>query len=500
MKRNTLNYALFGALFGLMFPVIATLFDILVQELPMTWDSIRMVQSNQPLHWIINTAPLFLGIFASFAGSRQDKVQDLNEAQEYIIDERTADLKITNEELKREIDQRKITEFELIAAKEEAIESQQAEERFLANMSHEIRTPLNSIVGFTRLLTDTPLTEQQSDYLKSLKYSSNHLLAIINDILELSKIKAGQIEFESLPIGSSDLFESVLNTVRISAENKNLDINLALSEATPAAFMGDVVRMSQVLLNLLNNAIKFTSAGSVTLSVVSSDKSNHTRFEIRDTGIGIPADKLQSIFDDFKQAESNTTRLYGGTGLGLAISKKLIEMMGGHIGVTSQLGVGSTFWFELELEPCEVPQAETNAFNQVVRMSSDLSLNILLAEDKDMNRLLAKNVFACWGDNFHIDCAINGKEALELFIENDYDVVLMDLQMPVMDGFTACEFIRTELDPPKRDVPIIALTADVLAAERKRAFQVGMNEYVTKPFKPEELFVKIIKCAEAVTK
>ncbi len=352
------------------------------------------------------------------------------------------------------------------------------------------------MLGFTRLMMDTDIDQQQGEYLKSIKYSSNHLLAIINDILELSKIKAGQIDFELLPVNVRDLLNSVINTVAINASNKGLDIQLEVGDDVVQGIKADAVRMSQILLNLLNNAVKFTNQGSVKLRVTNSKATpsrSTLKFEVIDTGIGIPADKLEAIFDDFKQAESNTTRLYGGTGLGLAISRKLVELQDGNLQVTSTLGEGSNFFFEIAFDCCEAVVEAEDPFNIKIHEDSTLRAKILLAEDNDMNRVLAEKIFEVWGDSFDVDFAINGKEAVELFVENDYDLVLMDLQMPIMDGFTACEFIRTQLDSPKRDIPIIALTADVLASERKRAFQVGMNEYVTKPFKPQELYFKMFK-------
>jgi signal transduction histidine kinase/CheY-like chemotaxis protein len=499
MKRNyTIRYTIVGAIFGLCFPIVATLLDILVQSLPVVWSSIEQVQSSQPLHWIIDTAPVFLGFAASLAGVRQDALKQAFEKQEDVIEERTSSLKNRNQQLRAEIERRKKLEAELIHAKEEALEAKSAEERFLANMSHEIRTPLNSIVGFTRLMMDTEINAKQTEYLKSVKYSSNHLLAIINDILELSKIKAGQLELEQVAIPAHDLFHSVINTVMINAQNKGLDLKTEIHDNVPKGIKGDAVRMGQILLNLLNNAIKFTNQGAVKLTVakVHHQVGDFIRVEVCDTGIGISDEKLSAVFDDFKQAESSTTRLYGGTGLGLSISKKLVELHSGKIGVNSKLGEGSTFWFEVPCIPCNVKEDSDSEFTNKISEHEGFEARILLAEDNDMNRALAQNIFSAWGDKFQLTCVENGKAAIEELSENDYDLILMDLQMPVMDGFTACEFIRKEMDPPKRDIPVIALTADVLSAERKKAFRVGMNEYVTKPFKPEDLYFKMFKVVQ----
>ncbi|NNE54617.1 MAG: response regulator [Flavobacteriales bacterium] len=497
MKPHTIKYAFWGAAFGICFPLIATFFELWMSDVSLSIANVIHAHSTQPLLWIIDSAPFILGIVASFAGKKQDKLQELNTHQESIIREKTESLQKRNMILENEIELRKRISVELEAAKIEADSARQAEEKFLANMSHEIRTPLNGIVGFTRLMLDTEIDDQQQEYLQSVMRTSNHLVAIINDILELSKIKAGQIDFEMRPICSNEFFAGVMNTLILAGKDKGLSMNVSLHTSLPEAFIGDTTRLSQVLLNLINNAIKFTSKGSVTLSarMFDADFGTRLRLEVQDTGIGIPADKLESIFNDFQQAESSTTRLYGGTGLGLTISKKIIELLGGKIGVDSTLGEGSVFWVEIPCAACDRPESHAEVIRNQAEPKS-LNAKILLAEDNEMNRLLAKSVFEKWTQDVEIDYAFNGKEAIEMLMEKDYDIILMDLQMPEMDGFTATRFIRTEMEAPKRDIPIIALTADVMSVERKKAFAVGMNRYITKPFKPEELISEICLCIE----
>lgn len=282
-SNNTLTYALIGIVFGLCFPLIATPFDIWMSDLNFSWASIVQVQTEQPLLWIIDTAPVFLGLIAAYAGKKQDEMQNQNEMLDQIVKEKTKDLVSQNNTLIEEVEQRTKTEIALIKARDEAEEAKHAEERLFANMSHEIRTPLNSMLGFTRLMMDTQIDQQQGEYLKSIKYSSNHLLAIINDILELSKIKAGQIDFELPPVNVRELLGSVINTIAINASNKGLDIKLSIPDDVAQGIKADAVRMSQILLNLLNNAVKFTNQGSVELRVStarSTGKQSTLKFEV----------------------------------------------------------------------------------------------------------------------------------------------------------------------------------------------------------------------------
>ena len=392
---------------------------------------------------------------------------------------------------------------ELARAKDRAETSERLEKQFLANMSHEIRTPMNAILGMTRLLLETELATKQRDYLEAIAASADNLLVIINDILDLSKLQAGKMEFERTPFRLRDVTTHVMEMMRFKAEAKGIHLISKIEETAPEVVVGDSTRLNQIIVNLMGNAIKFTDKGSVTLTATATaipgeEKKMMVRIGIRDTGIGIAADKMRTIFDSFSQAETETTRKYGGTGLGLTISRTLVELQGGHIAVESQLGEGSEFSFTI---PCEVAAEE--ALGGQSRARSDAAealdasrlsgINILLVEDNEYNQIvLADTLRAVIGD-MSLEIANNGLEAVTLVERFGFDLVLMDVQMPEMDGIEATKHIRTKLPRTKRDVPIIALTASVIKTELDRCIAAGMNDYVPKPFKRDELLRVLIR-------
>ncbi|NND34029.1 MAG: response regulator [Saprospiraceae bacterium] len=489
----TLIYGFYGALFGLFFPILGTGFDLLfIQHKSITWDNIILAQMQLPLHWIIDTAPFFLGLFASIAGKKQDHLVLINEELESKVRERTLSLEEKNKLLSNEIEERIAIEKALVVAKEEAIRAKNAEEAFLANMSHEIRTPINGIVGFTELLSQSTLTDEQQEFMDSIKHSTSHLMAIINDILDMSKIKAGHIEFEEIEIDIRELIGNITNTLKIGATAKSLILVDEVDPDVPKVIVGDAVRLSQVLYNLVNNAIKFTHQGHVKIIVRSFGESKNDLilgFEVEDTGIGIASNQLHKIFQDFTQAESDTTRKYGGTGLGLSISKKLVELQGGAINVESELNKGSVFSFTI---PFKKPEQEHKTKKEIEQPTTSIpeGCKVLIVDDNRMNRVLATKVLQKGARQVFIDTAENGLEAIRLLREKDFDIILLDLQMPIMDGYETCKYIRTKFIQSKRNIPIMALTADALASEKIKAFSIGMNDYVVKPFRGEELYRK----------
>ncbi|MDP4198369.1 MAG: ATP-binding protein [Bacteroidota bacterium] len=390
---------------------------------------------------------------------------------------------------------------ELARAKDRAEASELLEKQFLANMSHEIRTPMNAVLGMTRLLLETDLVQKQRDYLEAIAASADNLLVIINDILDLSKLQAGKMEFERVPFRLRDVTGHVLEMMRFKAEAKGLKLVAEIDESAPEVVIGDSTRLNQILVNLMGNAIKFTDHGTVTLtasaSAVGLDNRMTVRFAVRDTGIGISKEKQHAIFDSFSQADSETTRKYGGTGLGLTISRTLVELQGGTIGVTSELGHGSEFAFttpyDVTSEEALNGEARATRAAEVIDPALLRGIHILLVEDNEYNQIVLADTLRNVIGEVALEIANNGREAIALVERFGFDLVLMDVQMPEMDGIEATKHIRARLPRSKKDVPIIALTASVIKSEIDRCFAAGMNDYVPKPFKRDELLRVLVK-------
>ncbi|SHI80920.1 PAS domain S-box-containing protein [Hymenobacter daecheongensis DSM 21074] len=365
-----------------------------------------------------------------------------------------------------------------------------AKQQFLSNMSHEIRTPMNAIIGFTKVVLKTDLTEKQQEYLTAIKLSGDTLIVLINDILDLAKVDAGKMTFEQIPFKLSASVSAMVHLFETKIQERNLELVMEYDDRIPEVLVGDPVRLHQIILNLVSNAVKFTSEGSITVGVrllVQDKEKVILEFAITDTGIGIEEAKLGTVFDNFQQATSGTSRLYGGTGLGLAIVKNLVEPQGGTITVKSKVGVGSTFSFILSFaKTLEKASADDNLNIELETGFKDVK--ILVVEDIALNQLLMKTLLEDFG--FEMEVAGNGRIAVEKLRTTRYDIVLMDLQMPEMNGFEATEYIRTQL---RLTVPIIALTADVTTVDVEKCKAVGMNDYISKPIDDKLLYSKIIK-------
>ena len=383
----------------------------------------------------------------------------------------------------------------LLASVNRAENATHAKSQFLAKMSHEIRTPLNGILGVVQLLAKTKLTQLQRGYLKIIDDSGALLLSIINDILDLSKVEAGKMTLEKRSFNLETLTEGALLLYRTQASQKSIELSLEYDANLAKCFIGDSIRLNQVLLNLTHNAIKFTDQGAVTIQITGTTLTpTHTGIEIRvkDSGIGISPDVLETLFDSFKQADESTTRKYGGTGLGLAISKQIIELMGGNISAQSKLQIGSTFVVSLNLKRDEEKHEEESDVDVDVDVNEDkatipeakLSGNILVVDDSDINRIIAQLMLEGFG--LTVATAENGQQALEQFQKHTFDMILMDCEMPIMDGYEASRTIR-DMQSGEACPPIVAFTANAYQENRKKCEQAGMDDFLSKPIMKEAL-------------
>ena len=386
----------------------------------------------------------------------------------------------------RDIAQRKENEAELVRL-------QKAKEQFLANISHEIRTPLNGIAGMAGLLSQNPSPEERETYLNAIKHSSENLKLIINDILDLAAIESGKLNLEKIAFNLKDFLPSLISTFMYQAREKRIALDYHIDENLNKILVGDPVRLNQILINLISNAVKFTHSGSIKVLCTAEREQKGicwVRIEVIDSGVGIPQDKLDTIFESFSQADASVTRKYGGTGLGLTIVKQLVELQKGRIAVTSKENEGSSF---IVLVPYGIGKkgavTQSSPKNERALKAVNASqLVVLLVEDNDINRLYAKSILKNW--QCFTDTAENGLVALEKIKNQAYDVVLMDIQMPVMDGYETTKAIRL-MNSPMRDVPVIALTANATKADVEKCMAAGMNDYLPKPFTPDDLYRKL---------
>jgi signal transduction histidine kinase/ActR/RegA family two-component response regulator len=412
------------------------------------------------------------------------------------VQRRDRDLQHHRESLEEQVSQRTAelqrVNAELIRSRDKAEEGSRAKSEFLANMSHEIRTPMNGITGMTELALGTDLTAEQRDYLNTVKASTDSLLTVVNDILDFSKIEAGKFDLEMVSFSLCRRIEDTVKLVAVPARRKGLDVRCSIGPEVPEFVVGDPIRLGQILLNLTGNAIKFTEHGEVAVevSVLASKTEEVTlEFAVRDTGIGIPLDKQQSIFEAFSQADGSMTRRFGGTGLGLTISARLVAMMGGTLRVESRPGQGSCFRFTAHMQVGNLARnpgvSPAPGADPAMPARPPHALRVLLAEDNAVNQKLAVRILEKHGHR--VTVAANGREAMEALVRDQFDAILMDVQMPEMSGLEATAAIRRSERGSKRHIPIIAMTAHAMKGDREQCLQFGMDAYLSKPIRRQEL-------------
>jgi len=399
--------------------------------------------------------------------------------------------------LQKEVNERKIMSEELQIAKELAVKESRAKSIFLANMSHEIRTPMNGVIGMTNILKETNLNDEQKEYLDIIEISGTNLLSIINDILDFSKIEAGQVELENISFNLRHNLEEVVKMLHVRAEGKGIKLFLTISSDLPDLIKGDPVRLKQIVLNLANNAIKFTNEGSVSIEIEpvwQNEVQMMVKCKVTDTGLGISEKGREKLFKEFSQTDASTTRKYGGTGLGLKIAYDLVRLMGGEIGVESEEGKGSEFWFTAIFG--KMLKTELEKLEKEKEKDDIKSISILLVEDNYISQRVARTSLE--KDGFtNLEIAENGRVAIRMFEKKEYEIILMDIRMPVMDGLEATEKIREieRNNPQRKPSYIVAFTAYAVDGDKERFLEAGMDDYVAKPFQPEELIRIILKFA-----
>jgi signal transduction histidine kinase/HPt (histidine-containing phosphotransfer) domain-containing protein len=455
----------------------------------------EVLRSKVAIFLDLNSRSADLATQVSRQQAEQRELVKVKDDLEVKIRERSASLISAHDRLRQEIQQRERAEAELRVAKRVAEQASRAKSEFLASMSHEIRTPMNAIIGLTQVVLDTELTAEQRECLELVRASGESLLAIVNDILDISKIEAGRLAMERIPFRLQECIDDAMKPLVIAASAKGLELTWEIAPSMPQALLGDPLRLRQILLNLAGNAIKFTAQGTVTLRVrpeSCADDELCCHFSVEDTGIGIPAEQQAAIFAPFRQGDASTTRRYGGTGLGLTISAHLVELMDGCIWLESKPGEGSTFHFTLRFGvaeglPAGAPRAAVTAERADVsaQRADGPRLNLLLVEDNAVNRRLAEIVLARRG---HTILAVdNGPDAVHAVRERRFDLVLMDVDLPGMDGIAATRAIRAAEQCRGRHVPILALTAHALPGVREQCLGAGMDGYLAKPLRPAEL-------------
>ncbi|MFA9453427.1 MAG: ATP-binding protein, partial [Candidatus Aminicenantaceae bacterium] len=478
LKSAKQQYTLYGVFFGLLFPIAGTLIDTFLSYGLIDLEGLLHTQMSNPLLWIIDSAPMWLGLVARAAGRRQDRLQEMITDMDGIISVRTRELE---------------------RAVVDAREASRAKSEFLANMSHEIRTPMNGIMGMTELALDTELTSEQREYLEMVQSSSEGLLAIINDILDFSKVEAGRLDLEPIDFKLRDSLGETIKTLALRAHQKELELIYWIDSEVPDSLVGDPGRLRQILLNLIGNSIKFTEHGEVMLSVtLETENENEVtlKFTVQDTGVGIPKSKQELIFEAFSQADGTTTRKYGGTGLGLSISSRLVQMMGGKIWLESPAAVsedkaggpGSVFYFTARFKRRPMVEALPKYDPERLR-----GIRVLAVDDNATNRRLIHDLMENWG--LETELAEDADSAMKALLQakedgRTFSLILLDAQMPGEDGFMLAERIKEK--PEYARTALIILTSAGQRGDATRCQELGVSAYLMKPINAWELFRAIL--------
>lgn len=469
-KRSTIFTEVFGGIAGVLIRIMGDSENI----------GIPIMKFDEVIGTILITSPKLVKDFIPSA----ENLAELLSKQLESIDINTQRTQFKEEliEKNKELSQAKIKAENMA---EIANKANEAKSEFLANMSHEIRTPLNAIVGFVESILDDELSDEHREQLEYVSSSSNYLHSLINDILDISKIEAHEVHIESIPFSLRNLVKQLqANTLSLlSQEEKDINLIIQYDDSISDIILGDPVRLNQILINLLSNSVKFTTKGFIKLTI--SKHENKLHFSVNDSGIGIPKDKQKLVFEPFKQADTSTTREYGGTGLGLSLSARLVRLMGGELELKSHplRERGTEFAFELEYQPSKMASENHPATTQSILHGK--KLDILVVDDHNVNRIVAKKILEKM--NFNVTLAINGEDAVAHYEAEHFDIILMDVQMPVLDGYGATRKIRNIEDHNDKHIPIIAMTANAMHGDREKCINSGMDDYISKPIRPENL-------------